>query len=307
MCPRRVARLTSSSRPVLIVLSGTDPVASALGELWPPPPSSGWVVDGAPIRRWPDGPYLLKRPVHHIHDEDLDLRLPAAFLGTRPTLVFPSIHRSGLNVPSLTVHPIGNPGPENAFGGRAHALVPTDPGLMAELLRGLHERAALRQMPVTYEATHHGPHLGLPALFVEIGYGAQAKPPEPELKLFANMLPNLGAPAEEPRDTVAVGLGGGHYAPHFTDLALKRSWAFGHILSRHALSALDRPTLLAAVEATPSSSGLLFSRAADELPTGCEGVAPRLNEKLAPSRGPGPEGDQSFSLRSGDSITAPDR
>lgn len=270
-----------SVSPYIIVASEADPVASALAGRWGTPPAVGAHVDGAPVRRFPDGPFYLRRPGRHIYDERLDLRLPSDLRASGATLVFPSIHRSVQNVRSLTVHPLGNPGPTAEVGGRPRTLVPTNPSLMTRALRSLAEGKGDLASEVTFEATHHGPELELPAFFVEIGYADLADPPEAELELLARTIPVL---EPERTDAVALGVGGGHYVPHFTDLALKRRWAFGHLLSRHALEHLDRATARAAWEGTPGARGILFARAADQDAPAFRDLAPRLRESDAAAR-----------------------
>lgn len=282
---------TSEARPVptrwgpgrgfLVVVSEVDPVASALAERWGVPEATGWHVEGASVRRFPGGPWYLRRPGRHIHDERLDLKLPPELKDACPTLVFPSIHRSSQNVRTMTVHPLGNPGPTAEVGGRPRKLVPTDPGLMTRALRALQEEGARVGSTATFEATHHGPELALPAFFVEIGYGKLPGPPAEEVDVLRQVILELEA---EPGDTAVLGVGGGHYVPHFTDLALKRRWAFGHLLSRHALGELDRSTAHEAWTGTPSAAGVLFSKAADQELAVLAGLGPRLKEGAAPLR-----------------------
>jgi D-aminoacyl-tRNA deacylase len=270
----------------LVLISAEDPVAPRVAERWGTPEAVGGVVDGAPIRRLANGMLMLRRPGQHIHDERVDLRLPADLRERRPTLVFPSIHRSEKNVECLTVHPLGNPGSTAEVGGRPRTLVATDPRGMASTLRLLEERAAPLNLEVTYEATHHGPELGLPAFFVEIGFGDAARPSDEAVRALADAIPEIDP---DPRDRVALGVGGGHYAPHFTDLALRRRWAFGHILSRHALAELDAATARTAWDQTEGAEGILYARAEDAALPAIVGLARRLRDGEAPRREPDPE------------------
>jgi D-aminoacyl-tRNA deacylase len=266
--------------PCLIVVSDSDPVAREVLPLWGAPEATDWKVEGTPIRRLGPATYLLRRPGMHIHDERLDRRLPPALAQEVPTMVFPSIHRSERNVECLTVHPLGNPGPLAEVGGRPRTLVPTDPRRMADGLRRLAEGGRSIGLPATFEATHHGPALGLPSFFVEIGFGAAARAPEPAVRLLADVIPRISV---DPNDRVALAVGGGHYAPHFTDLALRRRWAFGHILGRYALPSLDRATARAACEGTPGAEGIVFARSEDQSLPALDGLGPRLRDQDAPA------------------------
>jgi D-tyrosyl-tRNA(Tyr) deacylase len=265
----------------LVVVSSPDPVASRVAERWGTPPTVGLHVDGASVRRLGPMALLLRRPGSHVHDERLDARLPAELRAAHVTLVFPSIHRSEQNIPCLTVHPLGNLGPTAEVGGRPRTLDPTDPRRMVATLRRLSTEAPSLGLSATFEATHHGPELALPAFFVEIGYGAKAGPPEGALALLARVLPDL---APDPRDRIAVAVGGGHYAPHFTELALRRRWAFGHLISRHALAELDSATARSAFERTPGAEGMIVARADDARHPSLDGLGVRLRDADAPRR-----------------------
>jgi len=268
--------------PLLLVVAESDPVAVPVAARWGTPPATGDHVDGAPIRRLAPGTLLLRRPGPHIHDERLDRRLPRGVRDDRPTLVFPSIHRSEQNVRCLTVHPLGNPGSTAEVGGSPRTLVPTDPRRMAAAVRLLSEGGAPLGFPATFEATHHGPELELPAMFVEIGYGTDPEPPADAVRVLADVIPTL---EPDPGDRIALAAGGGHYAPHFTDLALRRRWAFGHLISRHAMLGLDRATAAAAWRGTEGAEGIVFARAADADHPAFAGLADRLRDTSAPPRG----------------------
>jgi len=277
-----IRSLPAESSPYLVVVSEEDPVARAVAQHWGTPPSTGDRIDGAAVRALSPEALLIHRPGLHIFDEHLDERLPSHLLAQRPTLVFPSIHRSERNVPCLTVHPLGNPGDSAEVGGRPRALVPADPLRMASALRALSENAAAIGLTATYEATHHGPELQLPAFFVEIGYGTDPDPPEAAVRVLVEVVPHL-EPATE--DRIALAIGGGHYAPHFTDLALKRRWAFGHILSRHSLSALTPEVARTALEQSVGAEGWLPARQEDAGHSALQALGRRLRDSDAPSRG----------------------
>jgi D-tyrosyl-tRNA(Tyr) deacylase len=273
----------------LIVLSEADPVARAVAIRLGTGPSTGEFVDGVPLREVAPRLVSLRRPGLHIFDERLDARLPVEFQHSHTPMVFPSVHRSERGDEALTVHPLGNPGPTAEVGGRPGVLTPTAPRLMADALRRLEAGAASVGLPTTYEATHHGPELGVPAFFIEVG-GSEAVPPrESATTLIAEVVRSL---QEDARDQLVLGVGGGHYAPHFSDLAKRRSLAFGHILARHVLDGLEPSVARAAWEMTgPSTSGVVYARAADaERPVAAqwgrrfrEGDAPRREAPTIPS------------------------
>ncbi|MCI4351379.1 MAG: D-aminoacyl-tRNA deacylase [Thermoplasmata archaeon] len=266
----------------LVVLSEGDPVARAVGARLDVGPSVGALVDGTPLRALGGNGATLRRPGIHIRDDDVDQRLPPD-LRTGLTLIFPSIHRSAAGQHGLTVHPLGNPTGAAEVGGRPRRLVPTSPRLMATVLRRLAEGGERIGWSASYEATHHGPSLGTPAFFAEIGFGEAEAPPEETVELLAKALVDVVA---DPSDRIVIGVGGGHYAPHFTELALERRAAFGHIFARHVLEDIDDATRDEARAATPGSEGIVYARSAD-VTDRWQRVAPRIRDAELPSRGSG--------------------
>ena len=271
----------------LLVVADTDPVARRVFGRWGTPPSTGEFVDGSPIRRLSELALLLHRPGPHVREDRLDESLPTDLSARRIPLIFPSIHRSESGTACFTVHPLGNPSRSADLGGEPGRLTPTDPPRMAAVLRTLEERGSTIGLASTFESTHHGPILRHPAFFVEIGFGERPAPPDAAVDVLAQILPEI-LPASD--DRVAVGLGGGHYAPHFTQLALERRWAFGHILSRHALPTVTEEVARAAWDGSPGAVGWLCARAQDFATGPWPGIGPRARDPDAPRRASGPNG-----------------
>jgi D-tyrosyl-tRNA(Tyr) deacylase len=273
-------------RPRLVVLSEPDPVAHALAARWGTAPPTGLHVDGVPIRELERGLLTVRRPGLHLQDDDLELRLPLELRERSPTVIFPSIHRSESGIRCFTVHPLGNPGSRADFGGKPGTLVPADPRLMTAVLRALAGDAGRVGLPATFEATHHGPALALPSLFAEVAVPAGAVPLPTEVEVLEHALREA---TPESADRVALAVGGGHYAPRFTDLARGRRWAFGHILSRHALRELTAEGARAAWQATPAAEGILCSNVQEREHRSLVGLGPMFRETDAPPReGGGP-------------------
>lgn len=273
--------MTEDGVGYLLVMSEADPVGRAVHGVMPAGQATGGHVDGASIRSLAPGVWVLARSQLHIHDEDLPERLPVELRERRPALIFPSIHKSESGVPCFTVHPLGNWGGVAEVGGAPRTLTPSAPRLMTDALRRLSDVEGATGLRATYEATHHGPRGSLPAFFAEIGYGARAEPPAEAVRALSRVLTEL---SEDPGDRIAVAVGGGHYAPHFTDLALRRHWAFGHIVSRHSLLATDPATAGEAMRRTPGAEGAVYVRAADRGVPSTRDLRPVLRETFAPRR-----------------------
>lgn len=173
-------------------------------------------------------------PVLHIHAEHIDREIEKLF-GLKPDmLIFLSTHRSESGLPAATLHPVGNFG-EAKLGGRSRSLVPSPAAYMTGRLTGLKEAFGDSKYAVTFEATHHGPFVDVPAMFAEIGSDEKAwEDQEAGSRLAAALLTGTDADGEQ-----AVGIGGGHYCPRFTDLALMKRLKFSHFVPNHNLSSVD--------------------------------------------------------------------
>jgi D-aminoacyl-tRNA deacylase len=186
---------------------------------------------------------------HHLYRNHLDRDLTAAFGEGAELVVYLSKHRSESRTPSLTVHPVGNAG-DAELGGQPGTLVPAAPSWMTAALRRLRIIAKNLPYEVTFEATHHGPYLESPTFYIEQG-STEKEWADPEAAIaIARTLLDL-RPVEAP---VALGLGGGHYAPRHTDVALARQIAFGHLLPSHALEKATEDLLAQAIDCTPGAS-----------------------------------------------------
>jgi len=156
-----------------------------------------------------------------------------------------SRHSSEAGVKSFTVHHPGNPMRTAVAGGRPLELPPSNPLLSRRLLVSLARR--VERMPgfvVSYEVTHHGPSsLRKPVTFVEIGSSMSEWVLREAHSLVAEaVLDALTSPEE--LCTIAVGVGGNHYAPIFTRRALEGREAYGHMIASYALKDLDDPELV---------------------------------------------------------------
>lgn len=192
-----------------------------------------------------------------IHDEALDGDLKATGWPVMDVW-FLSKHAAKSGQPSLTVHPIGNHAAAD-FGGRPQALPPASSRDMGALLRRLKHHAGAAGLPhaVTYESTHHGPWMTVPTLWVEIGSDAQWYGDRKGGEVVAAAIDDVLAGEGRCAGPVVVGVGGGHYVPRATDVALAGKADFGHFLPSHFVDGAAGPDALRrAVEATPGCEGV---------------------------------------------------
>ena len=182
--------------------------------------------------------------------------------------IFLSRHRSKTGEPSLTTHPIGNYG-EAQFGGKTKTLSKSSPKLMTHLLRIMKKNAKQAKLyhKVCLEVTHHGPYMNISTLFAEVGSTEEEwKKQEPAKIVAKSVLELLDSYHYEenfPDDIpVLVGIGGGHYAPRFTDVVLKKKVAFGHMIPTYHIEAgnINDEMLQKALQGTPNVKGVYIHR-----------------------------------------------
>ena len=154
-------------------------------------------------------------------------------------VMFISKHSSEKGVTSFTVHSCGNWGESADLGGKPKALCRADPIAMWRLLNFIKRENIYEEAAVTYEATHHGPLIDVPCLFVEVGGNDAAL----NNKGYADVLArSIGKSLDETGTQipkVAIGIGGLHYPNKFTRMALEGGVAFSYIMSRHSIANMD--------------------------------------------------------------------
>jgi len=182
--------------------------------------------------------------------------------------IFISRHTSKTGKPTLTVHPIGNYG-KAEFGGKSKILTKASPQLMTYLLRLLKKNAKQAKLyhKVCFEVTHHGPYLDIPTLFIEVGSNeeewAKQEPAAVVAKSVLEFLDSYHCEKDFSDEMVVLlGVGGGHYAPRFTDVALEKKVAFGHMIPTYQIDAgnIDDEMFEQALLKTPNVKGIYIHR-----------------------------------------------
>lgn len=151
-------------------------------------------------------------------------------------VVYLSRHSAKSGTKSLTTHPIGNFS-HARYGGYFRQIVHGFPGAMTQALRIMDSLAREEGIPhaVSFEVTHHGPYLNTPTFFVEIGSDEVAWEDVEPARIIARTVLDLEPDGEGP---VLIGVGGGHYAPRHTELALRKEVTYSHIIPSHVVPGL---------------------------------------------------------------------
>ena len=153
-------------------------------------------------------------------------------------IVFPSRHSSAKGVATFTTHAEGNWSDDAEFGGRAKALSMAAPIRMLAMLKAMKETNTT-DIPVMYEATHHGPFLDTPSFFVEVGGNKETVESVKFAGGVAESIVGMLRDGSREYGKVAIGIGGTHYPEKFTRLALEGKYAFAHMMPRYQAGNLD--------------------------------------------------------------------
>lgn len=177
-----------------------------------------------------------------IHSERIDEKIDADIF------VFASKHRSKENTPSFAVHPIGNWG-RAELGGEEGKLCFSSAVLLKNLFIELNENGKGSGYELTLEATHHGPYVEKPSVFVEIGSTEKEWNDESNGDIIASTIINaLGN--KNSNYKIAIAIGGPHYCFSFNKIVLRTDIAFSHIYPKYLLEKLDENLLQQSIQKT---------------------------------------------------------
>lgn len=181
--------------------------------------------------------FLLTLKALHIYAENFDAEVKSCLENFDKIIVL-SRHKSEAAIPTLTVHPVGNFG-KAEFGGRDFDFAPAAPETMGACLRKIKALSGEMDYKISLEVTHHGPYVETPIMFIEIG----SEEKRWRDREAANVLAKTVLELREERYPVVVGIGGGHYAPRFTDMLLTKKLNFAHMIPEYAIPDLNTETL----------------------------------------------------------------
>jgi len=164
-------------------------------------------------------------------------------------LIFLSRHSGASGIPTLSVHTPGNLG-EARFGGITRKVSISPASAMKDALVEMvkiREKMELNYK-ISYEATHHGPSLDVPAMFVEVG----SSPKQWKDMRAAEAVAHAAIVAASKQSTypAVLGIGGPHYNPKFTRIVLTKETAFGHMIPKYAVSGVDLEIVEQCIERT---------------------------------------------------------
>jgi len=166
-------------------------------------------------------------------------------------IVFISRHSSASGKPTLSVHTPGNFG-EAGLGGLPKVVSVSSATAMRDALKSLsrYKEEFNLDYEVSYECTHHGPSLNVPAMFVELGSSETQWKDLKAAEAVAHSAMYAIANFSTPASAAVLGIGGTHYNQKFTQMALAGEAFFGHMIPKYAVSEVDSKMLSQCIRRT---------------------------------------------------------
>lgn len=183
-----------------------------------------------------------------IYTENLDLDK----IDEYDFIIFASKHRSGKGEKALTIHPVGN-WKEARYGGRVGKVSKTSALFQKQLfekLKANSEKYNLKEYDITMEATHHGPLIDKPSIFIEIGSTENEWKDRKAGFIIAKTIVDIMEDFKEnPYNEVAFAIGGPHYCPNFNKIQLKSNVAISFVIPSYSLP-ITKEMIMEAMEKT---------------------------------------------------------
>lgn len=167
-----------------------------------------------------------------IFTENLDIDRISQF----DFIIFASRHQSEKGGKTISIHAPGN-WRGNDFGGEKEKVCKTSAQFQKQLFEKLNEnmkKHKLNDYQLTLECTHHGPLIGKPCVFVEIGSTeTEWKDTQAGFVVALSIRDIINEFKENPYREVAIGIGGPHYCPNFNKVQLNSNVAISHVISQY--------------------------------------------------------------------------
>jgi len=190
-----------------------------------------------------------------VEEDIIYVEIPPQELYNADYIIFASRHEAKDARKTLSVHFPGNWG-KAEFGGEEKQLNKVSAYLLKIAFQELTEQAKNSNYQVTLEATHHGPFLQKPSIFIEIGSTKEEWQDKEAGQVIANTIINAIKKFSELDNKnpeqwkVALALGGTHYCAAFNKLELENKYALSHICSKYFLENINSEILKQAIERT---------------------------------------------------------
>ncbi len=181
-----------------------------------------------------------------VQAQDLPKKFPTAKL-----IVFISRHASQSGKPTLSVHVPGNFG-DAELGGLPRKISVSPAYPMQNALKALlfYKEKLNLNYEVSFECTHHGPSLDVPAMFIELGSSTTQWGDLKAAEAVAHSAIYATTTCEANTSPIVLGIGGTHYNQRFTVMDLVGEFAFSHMIPKYATHLVDAEMIYQCIEKT---------------------------------------------------------
>ena len=167
-------------------------------------------------------------------------------------IVFASKHSSAKGEKAITIHTPGN-FHEAKYGGEIGKISKASALFMKQLFEKLKENAekhSLKEYDVTMEATHHGPFINKPCLFLEIGSTEHEYSDKRIGFIVAKTLYDvMDSFYENKYNEIAIAIGGPHYCQNFNKIQETSNVAISHVIPSY-IGEITEEIILEAIKKT---------------------------------------------------------
>lgn len=190
----------------------------------------------------------------HIVEESIldENNLDKSLIDKYDFIIFASRHQSEKKEKTLSIHCPGN-FKEIWGGGQVGKLCLCSALFNKYLFERLNENAKnleLTNYSVTLEATHHGPLINKPCVFIEIGSTEiEWKDRRAGFVIAKTIKETLESFEPNKYREIAVAIGGPHYAPNFNKIQLNSNIAISHIIPEY-VKPITKEMILESIEKT---------------------------------------------------------
>jgi len=175
--------------------------------------------------------YLVEDEI--IYTENLDYEK----INSYDFIIFASRHKSKSNEKTICAHAPGNWRSAD-LGGETGKVCKSSALFFKQIFEKLNENVEhykLKDYKVTMEATHHGPLIDKPCIFVELGSTENEWTDRRAAFIIAKTISEtIKEFKENPYNEVAIAIGGPHYCPSFNKIQLKSNIAISHIIPNYS-------------------------------------------------------------------------
>ena len=182
---------------------------------------------------------LYTTEIEPVYCENIDKKIQANLF------IFATKHVSKSGIHSLSVHFPGNWG-KAELGGKDKKLCIANASFLKKAFLELNKLNT--DYEIIQEATHHGPYLEKPAIFIEIGSDKKQWKDKTAGKYIANTI--LKMTEKNPKYKTIMAFGGPHHSPNFKKILLNTKFAVSHVCPKYNLESLDKGMIKQAIERT---------------------------------------------------------